>query len=53
LMPDQRMHELRVDGQRACGHERYKVHDGALRQQWSCTTRADDLTLQDRENRGE
>src|SRR6516165_4481216 len=31
LMPDERMHQLRVDRKGTCGHERYEIHDGSLR----------------------
>ena len=27
LMPDQRMHDLGINSERACGHERCEVHD--------------------------
>ena len=36
LVPDERMHQLWIDGECTCRHERYEVHDWSLREVWDC-----------------
>ena len=46
LVPDERMHQLWIDGESACSHDCYEVHDRSLHRPRNCAGLAADLMPQ-------